>query len=578
MEKVPASSYTAEKGYVRDSAGWWLRTTSDEEKRMSNDMRYMACVGDAYAFEVDDCDMTIQYGLIKKEGNSSGALVRGRVVTNGGTIKRPSNVTITAKNVDLVGVPVAGAIVSVLSNDPTEQMVKDGVYYYTTATTDKHGNFTVYLPGYAVGGLGYCISIMVDNKVYQEISSYQFSGTTVFQIPYQNSNFQIDRMTLGSDPDTTAIGLLDTNVKLGVHLVVASGYRAQRLVFRSYSRDGILVKEWSAEVSTAEGWSYESTFKPSECLREGGRLTVEVYDQYGRGQGEFNTGYIIKAVPKEMAVTLPQFDPKQSVSLPIIGDMTTVFDMGSSKAKPEEADKKSKTDIGSAGAAGDKNYLEITFGASSAIKNAVKAAKKDKGYADMNAQSRALLILSNIRTGKEDQSQIGKIDGKDTPKKPSSSEGGGDNSDTETGNENKKMDNEPKIKSGEGKSSLEFNYVLGVYMSLYSQDGKCYFEDMTLYANLSVSASATRQFFIYGVPVYLKLGGSLTGEFLVHVDPIDGIFLRSFLLVRLKQVRLITMTVLLKKCSLQVYSISILSTASEQVSVIQRPYPSEYPD
>ena len=527
---LDSSSYTAEKGFVSDHTGWWLRTTREGETRLSDDMRYIACVGDAYAFTVDDHDMTFSYYLIKKDPSVGGALVTGRVVTNGGTIKRPSSIVVTSKNVDEVGVPVAGATVSVLSNDPNDQIYYEGNYYYASATTDKNGYFTVYLPGYAAGGLGYCISIGVNDRIYQNISSYQYKGTTVFQVPYQNPNFQIDKMTLGSDINTTEIALLDSNVKIGAHVVIASGYRAQRMVFRSYSQDGTLVKEWSAEPSSAAGWSYESTFKPIEYLREGGLLTVELYDQYDRGQGEFNTGYTIYSVPKTMAITLPQFDPKGSVTLPVIGDMTSVYDFGSSsKATPEKADKKSDTDIGSAGAASDKNYLEITFGASTAIKAAVKAAKKSKNYESSDAQARAFMILSNIKTGKSDSTQIGKIDGKDTkpkdggeqPSHGSGSESGG-TEESVTSNENNRLENAPKVKSGEGKSSLEFNYVLGVYMSLYSQDGKCYFEDMTLYAKLSVAASATQQFYIYGIPVYLKLSGGLDGEVLVHTDPKDG--------------------------------------------------------
>lgn len=532
-KNVDTPSYTAEKGFISDHTGWWLRTTKQGESRLSDDMRYIACVGDAYAFEVDDHDMTFSYYLIKKDPSVRGALITGRVVTNGGTIKRPSSVIVTSKNVDEVGVPVVGSTVSVLSNDPNDQLYENGTYYYPTATTDKNGYFTVYLPGYAAGGLGYCISISVNDRIYQNISSYQIKGTTVFQVPYQNLNFQIDKMTLGSDMNTTEIALLDSDVKIGVHTVIALGYRAQRLVFRSYNGDGTLIKEWEALPSTAEGWTYETTFQPKNYLREGGRLTVELYDQYGKGQGEYDTGYAMKAVPKTLSVTFPQFDPKQSVSLPIMGNMTSVYDLGSSsKAKPEDANK-SKTDISSTGQSGEKNYLEITFGASTAIKSAVKEAKKNKNYKSMGAQARASLILSNIRTTKGDSTQIGKIDGKDPKPKdqPQTQEGAasgdtsggtsGDSSEVES-NENNRLENQSKVKSGEGKSSLEFNYVLGVYMSLYTQNGKCYFEDLTFYAKLSVSASATQQFYIYGVPVYLKMSGGLDGELLVHTDPKTG--------------------------------------------------------
>ena len=526
-----------ENGYVSDHTGWWLRTVREGETRMSDDMRYIACVGDAYAFRVDDHDMTFNYYLIKKDVNAKGALVTGRVVTNGGTIKRPSTVVVTAKNVDQVGTPVFGAMVSVLSTDINDRTYVDGEYYYTSGQTDKNGYFTVYLPGYAAGGLGYCISISVNNKVYQNITSYQANGVTVFQVPYQDPNFQIDRMTLGSDMNTTEIALTDTDVKIGAHVVTASGYRAQRMVFRSYDGDGTLVREWAAVPSTAADWNYETTFKPSEYLRESGRLTVEIYDQYDRGQGEFNTGYGIRSVPKTLAVTLPQFDPKQSVNLPVIGNMTSMFDLGSSsKVKPEDANKKSATDISGAGKDDDTHYLEITFGASNAIKAAVKAAKKDKGYKSMNASARASLILSKIKIAtKSDQTEIYKIDDQ-TPKPEQTGEAqdtgeapvtdapdpGDQSVEPAESNENNKLENESKVKSGEGKNSLVFNYALGVYMSLYTKDGKCYFEDMTLYANLSITASSTQQFYVYGIPIYLKLSGELTGELLVHTDPVSG--------------------------------------------------------
>ena len=489
---VSSSCYTATKGTQNGYTGYWVRVTEPGEQRMSNDVRYVSCVGDAYAFEVDEHDMNFHYSFIPRSSSGSGALVTGRVVTNGGTIKNPNSTVVTAGNADILGVPVQGAIVYVLSNDPDDVCTQNGITYYTSSVTDKNGCFTVYLPTFAEG-LGYCIAISENNKIYQNVSIYQRNGSTIFLLPYQDLNFQIDRMTVGSDMQTREIVVTDKPVTLGVHVTIAQGYRAQYLMFRSYDPYGVMIDEWKAITSTAADWTYESNFIPKDKLAEGGKLTVEIYDSYGKGQGEYDTGYYMRKMPVNAALILPQFDPNSSVELPIIGEVTTRFDFGSeSSVTPvEQPQTQSQTDIsGATSTPSDKHYLEISYGAGSAIKDAVKAAKKESKYKSMTAQERASYILSNVRPSKQDKQTV--------------------------------KQSETKVSSGKGKTAMDFSYYLGLYMSLYTQDGYTYFEDLTLFASLSASASINRQFSICGVPVYIKFSGSLSGSLLLHVDPPDG--------------------------------------------------------
>ena len=413
---VSKDNYTAVKGYVRTRTGYWTRNAIEGEVRLNNDVRFIPCIGDIYAFEVDDHNMEFTYYLIERAVEESGALVKGKVVTKGGTIKRPNSVDITAANVDVAGIPVAHANVNVLSADMTAKMTVDNVDYYTYTTTDSNGYFTAYLPAYAEN-LGYCIAISQDDRIYQGVSIFTHNGTTVYVLPHQNPNYQIDRMTVGSDLDTTAIYVTDTPIKLGIHAVIAPGYHAQKLVLRSYDGNGALIKEWIAEPARTEGWTYETSIIPSANLAFGGRLTVELYDQKGVGLGEFDTGYEMKFKPSKGEVTWPQFDPMDSVTLPVLGDVSVLFSLGrdwdvvpkesysalSGSLGVDSGDQQSGSSDSSGGNQKNtpklKNYFQISYGAASSIRRAISASKKIKGYGEKTAQERAALILSHLNAG-----------------------------------------------------------------------------------------------------------------------------------------------------------------------------------
>lgn len=473
----------------KNHTGLWGRTKlTDSEKSMNDDMRFVLCVGDAFAFEVDDHDMAFSYYFNPKDEYSGGTLVKGQVVTTGGTIKNPNNVKLNAGNVDFASKPVANASVSVLSTDPNAVYTKNGTTYYTNAMTDGSGYFTVYLPG-GSQNLGYSIAIADSNRVFQKVAVYD-KGITVYELPFQNSNFQIDRMTLGTNMETTEIPVGDTNIILGIHAVIANGYRAQQLKMRSYDAEGMLLREWMAVESSSPDWTYETKFVPSEYLKEGGRLTVELYDANGKGQGEVDTGYSMKTRPVTASFTLPQFDPKESVTLPILGDVTSKFDLGSdSSTKPKDGDEKSEDKL-SSGKKSSKNMMEVTYGSGKAVKNAVKAAKSDPGYAEKDAQGKAYSILGNVSVDSKDSNTV--------------------------------MEKKAETRGGKGKNAMDFGYELGVYMSMYTQEGKYYYEDMTLYASISASAGTTQQFMIAGIPLYLTLGGEASGSMLLRLDTDDG--------------------------------------------------------
>ncbi|MBQ7446205.1 MAG: Ig-like domain-containing protein [Clostridia bacterium] len=424
-----------EKGFTRSRTGYWTRNAVEGEVRLNDDVRFVPCIGDIYAFEVDDHDMEFTFYLVDRAVDEGGTLVRGKVVTKGGTIKRPSFVDITAENVDVAGIPVAGANVAVLSSDPGEKITVNNVDYYTNATTDKNGCFTVYLPAYA-DNLGYCIAITMDDRIYQGVSIFTRNGTTVYVLPYQNPNYQIDRMTVGSDMDTTGIDITNNIIKLGIHAVIAPGYRAQKLVLRSYDCNGALFKEWIAEESDTEGWTYESAFVVSDKLTVNGTLTVELYDQKGRGLGEFDTGYSMKLKPGKGSVEFPDFDPLDSVTLPVLGEMTANFSFGSDyDVEPKEAQGSSSTALaGSSGSSGSKmkHFFTITYGSAGAIKKAVQATRKTPGYSEMSANERAIRILSHINNVADTG---GKVIYKDPPTGTGTQTEGTGTSDAGTGTE-----------------------------------------------------------------------------------------------------------------------------------------------
>ncbi|MDD6484461.1 MAG: S-layer homology domain-containing protein [Clostridiales bacterium] len=467
--------------------GLWQRNSTGETV-LGNDVRYDIHTGDAYAFTVANRDMTISYYFNKKSENYRGVIIKGRAVSSAADIKHPSGMKLTSGNVSIAP-GVADASVSVLSLDADASAEENGQTYYTTAVTDKNGNFEIFLPG-GTDGCAYNIFASKNNSSTL-LSSKLIRGkasAVAIELPLQNDNFQIDKMTVGSDMNTDKIAVGDNRIKLGMHLVTADGYREQFVMLRSYDENGNLFREWKAEKSSSPDWSYETDIIPKDYLKENGRLTVEVYNSDGRGMGEVESGYSMYAAPKTASFTLPQFDPVQSVKLPVLGEVSAKMNFGSdSNTTPKEPAQ----DTGSLATVkeSDKHPLEIEYGSGKSIKDAIELAKKDKNYASYNKNKKASLIAANM---------------------PNISDKGA------------AMDEPANIVGGKGKNSLSFDYSLGVYMSMYSQGGKFYFESLTLYAAMTVGAEKTQQFSIVGIPVYLTLHGKIDSKGIINLMPNDA--------------------------------------------------------
>lgn len=93
----------------------------------------------------NDCT-NINYYFNKKGDTYKGVIITGRAVSTAADIKHSSGVRLTSENVDTEGKGIANAAISVLSLDGDAELLEDGQTCYTTATTDKDGNFEVFLP------------------------------------------------------------------------------------------------------------------------------------------------------------------------------------------------------------------------------------------------------------------------------------------------------------------------------------------------------------------------------------------------------------------------------------------------
>ena len=494
-DSVTKANYKLALGGERTHTGLWLRELLEGDTMLENDTTFMLTVGDAYSFEVADHDMQIAYYFNPITENMVSTIVTGTVISPGGSVKHPNNVIITEDNYDEEGVsrPVVGAAVTVLSTDPGAcQKVVDpdtgkSSTYYTSGNTDGNGQFMVYLPG-GTAGLGFCLNINDSGRTYHKVSILQTTGNTLYILPAQDPDYQVTAMTLGSDLRTDEIKMLDTAVKFGINLTVAKGHSTQKVVLRSYDGDGMPVREWNAIKSTSPSWMYESLIIPTEYLKEGGRLTVEIYDENDYGRGEIDTGYSIQAVPKSSTFVLPQFDPQQAINLPVFGDVSASFDMGSdSNATPQEDVDTDPTNID----AGDlsKRYFTLQYGKSGALKKVLKNIHKTQpDFNTKDIEYRASTIRKQVD-----------FNWSNSDNESFASAGG-------------------KTRENLGSYGMNCDYAVGVYMSMYTLNGfsDVYMEDLTLYARLSANANTTQQFYVCGIPVYLQLDLTLTASGLMY--------------------------------------------------------------
>ncbi|MBQ7624946.1 MAG: S-layer homology domain-containing protein [Clostridia bacterium] len=483
-----------QEGRERDRTGLWLLEADDGRVR-SDDGNYYLHVGDARAVTVDSKNMKMAYYLNPVD-SAGGTVVSGQVCTKGIDIKHSTATTITARNAEQTATFLSGVTVSAVCLDPNATTTVRGKTYTTFAETDDKGAFSIYVPGGAYG-CGITLSLMRDD-VYRVISAPLLlgGGTLLIEMPAQDEHYQFDGVTLGQDTATDEIYLTDTQVNLGLHLIVDEGYSVQNVKLTSFDEYGNVKAEWFAEPVNVGPWNYSSVFTPSEKLVPGGKLTVEVIDKNGRSTGKVDTGYWIKPEIKAADFVLPQFDPKQSVTLPVIGDVSIASDLGSDNAKPDEPEADKSTL--SSGEKSKRSPIEIKFGYGSKIKTAIKELKliDKKGYAAMNATQRASAIRGKLSdlygTGGTEKIAEGK------------------------------MDKDAWFEHGSGKSAFKAAYSIGVYMSLYMEGMKFEFESLTLFASLTVSGSTTQQYAIAGVPVYLTLNSKTQIEGLVNLSPETG--------------------------------------------------------
>ena len=483
--------------------GLWLNSTGNiyEGKNVENTQH----MGNVFAFRVGSGNMKFKYCVTSRE-QSEPIVLRGQLVTATSSIFHPETRTLTPKNIKEYGLGVPNATVTLLTRNSEGSVTENGQTYYTTAVTDKNGNFALCYekPDRAASqGRTFQLSVL-SGSTTRQFSVVERDGIVAIELPYQDSVFQFDRATVGTGQLGDLLPLENANYRIAVHLTVEESRRAQSVKFRSYTAEGQLFKEWLGIKCTGEAaknWSFETTVNTSQYFTEGGRATVEVYDENGVGQGEVNIGFSMETKPVGGTIRLPDFTPEETLNLPVLGEVNASLHFGSSTATPEKEDDFSKTGL-STGAKAQKNALEVVYGSGKAIKQAIKDAKGEDDYASADDSAKALMILAGL--GTDDATAV--VD-KKTDKKD--------------------MGDAAWVKGGKGKNAVNFSYDLGVYIGMYTQPDqngkvKYYFESMTLYAGLNFSAETTQQFSVMGIPLYIQLGGKLNGHLLLNAVPQNG--------------------------------------------------------
>ncbi len=316
----PEEGYTAMWAYSDDNK------TAEESKLPI----YTVHVGDTFSFEVQAENAIVSYCFAKINENMPNSIITGQIIKPLATLRTPASAKVDINNKSTY-TGAAGVDVTVGSLDITKSEEIDGKTYKVTTTTDSNGYFSVLVPHgsksyltnliFGTGGKAYIKHVPVLRTAVEQQQEIRFA------LPFQDENIWVSNFDFDCNEDkVSGITLEDKNITATADFSVADGYTISQVALRSYDIDGNLIKEWLMDKSGNN--KYTSTFNGREYLRDGGSLTIEAYDLYGRGCGAVETGVKFTKLPDPVTMEMPDIDDLGVDNLDILGEISPSIDMG----------------------------------------------------------------------------------------------------------------------------------------------------------------------------------------------------------------------------------------------------------
>ena len=436
-------------------------------------LRYAAHMGPSFTFEVTNELKGVYYYFVPV--NSAGkTLLSGKVITQNSSLTTHFTVVDLKNHETYVGVP--GATVSVAVTDSRYSSTQvGGKTYYTTATTDEDGNYTIYVP-FGAENYFYSVRVIVGDLVHAE--SVLLGKNIYIELPFMD-NFKASKFTAskvgsgGARLPLTSTFVIPTEssssptpVEISLFSTTDDGRVPTMAKLRSYTASGNL---WAAKLMTSSDWKNWKLTIPDmrEFFKDGGRMTLEFYDDTGKGYGEIESGYSYYQNLGEHSVALPSIGGDSSVDLAVIGLVTPGVDLGTSSEVEAESN--------------DDKEITVSFNVGDTFKSYI--AQNVEKFGDMTALQKAIALTDYA------------------PEIYSTSK-------------SKEVDwaKNSSAKTGIQKSKFDFDFDIGFYLKLTKQKGdgvNIVFDYAVLYAAAKLSAQQDFTATIYGVPVYARLRGDI---------------------------------------------------------------------
>ncbi len=523
----PEEGYTAMWAYSDDNK------TLEESKLPI----YTVHVGDTFNFEVQAENATVKYCFAKINENMPNSIVTGQIIKPLATLRTPASAKVNMNDKSTY-TGAAGVDVTIGSLDITQSEEINGKTYKVSTTTDSNGYFSVLVPHastsfltnliFGTGGKAYIKHVPVLGTVGGEQQEIRFA------LPFQDENIWVNNFEFDCNEDKVdGITLEDKNITATADFSVADGYTISQVALRSYTIDGELVKEWVMDKSGNN--KYTSTFNGREYLRDGGSLTIEAYDIYGRGCGAVETGVKFTKLPDPVTMEMPDISDMGMEDLDIVGEISPSIDMG---APVVDLQRTSDYSDGSFASGGSSTAVEPStetttakyevwdfyLGSGSLVKAAIGQAGRsgDDVFQTGTSQQRVASLASVLI-----DPGVTNITGKQLQSSPA------DKGSLDANTKNSKddllaADDSHSSPGGfavarRGKLNWNIKFGLGYYLRFCKvhTDGDSQFlcEQMYIILGFEANGSDTISAYIGAVPIYLTFAGGVTIKGLWGIYP-----------------------------------------------------------
>ena len=472
--------------FAKPIEGYTVQWTPDYEVQGGfKDAEYMQKIqpyyGNSFTFEVTPDLKGIKY-YFSSVNNSGYSIATGKVVCSKQTIKNQEFAIVNQKKPDTYdAVPNVEISVAVADGNTTKTI--NGVTYKTTAKTDTNGNFQIYLPN-SVVDKRYSLKMMQGNRyvpTYVTGPESENSLPFMLELPFMDTQYRVYSMNITDEKEDKASNSYTVYIEdKKSEITIKTSKNEYNIVYgvkvRSYDSLGNLWDEWNLTTTDMETWKLAIP-NMVEAFKDGGRLTVELFDSGMVSKGEMESGYLLEVPETPSKVDLPQ--------APDYGDGKVQEPFGEINPDVDLGEVRSLIPIKRSNQYGS---YSIAVGTGETIKQLIEDNVQNLDTATV--QEKLNILTQYIREGEFSKNLL---------------------------NKDFKPNNSGNVKSGRAKGNITVNFDIGFYIQLTklkeNNQNVWYFDYTIIYIAAELKARQDFNMTISGVPVYVTLtgGGSARG-------------------------------------------------------------------